>query len=886
MRWLYKLPLRLRSVFRSRDADADLDDEIAFHLQSQTDEFIAQGMEPQAAHYAALRVVGRVQQTKEECREMRNINFVENVAQDLRFGARMLRRSPAFTLLAVLCLTLGIGANAAVFSWIEGILLHPFPQVAGQDRLMALTGTNRAVAGPDGVSWPDFLDLQKNCKLFDAFIVSKIMGATLSVGDHASVVTGSLVTANYFDALGVRPILGRGFEPDEDYGRNAHPVAVIGYRLWQDRFHGDPNIVGKTQTFSGEPHVIIGVAPEGFEGTFVGWAMQFWVPVSMQERFVPGGYQLEDRTATWIEGYVRRKAGVSAQQAQQEISAVAKRLEEMYPATNRGRGIRLYPLWETPFNNAGALLPTLSVALGVVVLVLLIVCANVSNLLLVKAFGRRHEMTVRLAMGARRGRLLQQLVTESLILSVLAAIGGLFLAHWCRNLLVLMMPKRGGAAMYLPGAVDWRVLVLSTLVCLLATMLLGLAPALHTRRLDLSSALKAESGGVVGGRRRALGQSTLVLVQVALSFMLLVGAGLLLKSLHAVQNTSPGFSTGVVTTWIDTRSARYDNPRTFNFQDELIDRLRAVPGIRSAAFSRVGVFSYGVFSSSPIAVDGYVNAPEERPVLDFNEVTPGYLETLGIPLVSGRDFTRADNETALPVAIVNQAMAEQFWQGQDPVGRRIQVKGRWVQVVGVAKNSKYRNLIEATKPFFYVPSRQSLLAGNLFIRTSLPESAMTTTLLREVHALDPGLAIGEILTTGEQVERSTAMQHIAVNMLSAFGAVALLLAGVGLYGVMSYAVSQSTRELALRMALGARRPDLLQLVLSHGMVLTATGVAVGAVAALALSRLLGYLLYNVSPRDPLVFGSALGVLAACSLFACLIPALRATRTNPVSALRG
>jgi len=534
MRLYYKLPLRLRSLFRRHAADQDLEDEIQFHLQQQSDEFVAQGMNAEEAHYAALRSMGRLQQTKEECREMRNVNLLENIGQDLHFGFRMMRRSPGFALLALLCLTLGIGANAAVFSWIEGVLLRPFPMVVGQERLMAVTATMRATSERTGLSWPNFLDLQKNCKLFDAFIVDQIMGATLDVGDHATITTGSVVSSNYFDALGVPPILGRGFEPEEDYGRNAHPVVVISYQMWKDRFHKDPAIIGKTQMFNGQSHVIIGVAPQGFQGTFVGWAMQFWVPVSMQERFVPGGYKLEDRGADWIEAFARRKPGVTEQQAQAEISAVAKRLEDEYPATNRGRGIQLYPLWATPFNNAGALLPTLSIALGVVVFVLLIVCANVSNLLLVKAFGRRHEMTVRLAMGAGRGRLLQQLLTEGLLLSSIAAIAGLILAYWTRNLLVLILPKRGGNAMYLPGALDWRVLVLSVVACLVSTVLLGFVPAIHSRKLDLTSALKAESGGVVGGRRRALAQSSLVLVQVALSFVLLIGTGLLLKSLRAV----------------------------------------------------------------------------------------------------------------------------------------------------------------------------------------------------------------------------------------------------------------------------------------------------------------------------------------------------------------
>src|SRR5713101_2821744 len=346
-----------------------------------------------------------------------------SVLQDLRFGFRMLRRSPGFSILAILCLTLGIGANAAVFSWIEGILFRPSPAVIHQERLLALGGTARGEARGTPISWPDFLDLQRSCTLFDAFFVTKIMGTTLSVGDRAEVTTGSIVSANYFDAIGVHPILGRGFEPGENSGRNGHPVTVISYQMWQERLHGDPAIIGKTQILSGLPHTIVGVAPKGFYGTFVGYAFQFWVPASMQTQFDAGVYKLEDRGARWIEGFVRLKPGVTLEQAQAEISAVAKRLETDYPETNRGRGVRLFPLWQTPFNNAGALLPTLGVALAVVSAVLLIACANVGNLLLVRAFARRHEMTIRLAVGAGRGRLVKQLLTEGLILSALAAAG-------------------------------------------------------------------------------------------------------------------------------------------------------------------------------------------------------------------------------------------------------------------------------------------------------------------------------------------------------------------------------------------------------------------------------------------------------------------------------
>ncbi|PYQ95686.1 MAG: permease, partial [Acidobacteria bacterium] len=380
--------------------------------------------------------------------------------QDLRFGFRMLRRNPGFSILAVVCLTVGIGATAAVFSWIEGILLRPYPLVVDQDRLVALTGTNRG-SGRDDVSWPDFKDLERSSTLADAFIAEKITGSTLTIGDRAERVTGSMVSANYFDAIGVHPVLGRGFEAGEDIGRNSHPVTVISYQMWQDRFHGDPNVVGTTQMLAGLPHTIIGVAPNGFYGTFVGYAFRFWVPASMQAQFDAGAYKLEDRGARWIEGFVRLKPGVSIDQAQAELSAVAGRLEATYPETNRGRGIRLYPLWQTPFNNAGAMLPTLGIALAVVLAVLLIACANVGNLLLVRALARQQEMTIRVSIGAGRLRLVRQLMTEGIILSAIAAIGGLFVARWLRDAIALLTPPRGGVLLRLPGALDWRVFAVS-----------------------------------------------------------------------------------------------------------------------------------------------------------------------------------------------------------------------------------------------------------------------------------------------------------------------------------------------------------------------------------------------------------------------------------------
>jgi macrolide transport system ATP-binding/permease protein len=888
MREFFRMLLhRLAAPFLRQHLEDDLDEELRSHLEMAVEANLSRGMSAEDARREALRSFGGVEQTKELYRDQRGLPVIETTLQDLRFGLRILRRDPGFSILAMLCLTLGIGANAAVFSWVEGILFRPYPLVTHQERLLALTGTARGEAGHTGLSWPDFVDLRRSCTLFDSFFVSKITGTTLSIGDRAERTTGSIVSDNYFDAIGVRPILGRGFEPGEDSGRNAHAVAVISYQLWKGHFNGDPQIVGKTQRLNGVMHTIVGVAPQGFYGTFVGWGMQFWVPTSMEEVFESGGYKLAARDARWIEAFARLKPGVTLEQAQAETSSVAKRLEDDYPATNRGRSVKLWALWQTPFNNAGTLLPTLEIMLAVVVFVLLIACANVGNLLLVRSFARRHEMTVRLAIGAGRGRIVKQLFTEALILSAFGAAGGLLVAHWCRHALILLFPARAGVAMHLPGEIDWRVLLLSAGVCLLATLLLGLVPAMQTSKIDLAGALKADSAGVVGSRGRAWVRSGLVVVQVSLSFVLLVGAGLLIQSLQKIRTSNPGFSThDVLFTAVDLVSAGYAAQRAENFQDQLLDRVKALPGVESAAFARMTPLSYGSFSSTPIAVDGFEVPPEERPTVEYNEVGPDYFATMGIPLVSGREFTRADDERGALVAIVNETMAAQYWRGRNPIGERVQVRDQWMQVVGVAKDSKYRGVRETAKPFFYVPRRQNFSVGAaLFIRTPLNPETVAVALAREVHALDASLSPYELITLQEQLDRSTSPQLVAVTLVGVLGGLALLLAVIGLYGVMAYAVSQSTRELGLRMALGAGASNLVQLVLSRGLALMAGGVLLGAAVAVASTRLMGNLLYHVSPRDPRAFGAAFAVMTVATLAACFIPAWRATRTDPAEALR-
>jgi macrolide transport system ATP-binding/permease protein len=879
---------RLLGLFQRRNRDAEMAEEIQQHVDLLIERNIAAGMLPHEARNAALRQFGGIEQTKEIAREQRVWIWADEFLQDLRFGVRMLLRNPGFSILAIACLTLGIGTNAAVFSWIEGILIRPYPLVAHQDRMFALGGTTRGATEGHGLSYPDFVDLEKNSTLFESFIIDRIVGTTLSVGDRAERASGGIVSANYFDALGVRPMLGRGFRPEEGTGRNAHPVTVISYLTWQDRYKGDPDIIGKTQYLNGVQHTIIGVAPERFHGTFIGYSFNFWVPTSMQETFDSTGYKLEDRGARWIEAYAFLKPGVTRQQAQAELSAIAQRLENDYPDTNRGQGFELLPLWKTPFNAAGNLSPALAITTGVAFLVLLIACANVSNLLLARSLIRRHEMTMRLALGAGRRRLIKQLFTEGLLLSLIAAAGGIMVAYWCRNALVLVSPSRTpGITIDYPGQLDWRVLALSVAVCIGSTMLFALIPAIQASHVDLSGALKSEGGGLVAGSGRSRVRSVLVFVQVALSFVLMAGTGLLLRSLVQMQNSDPGFSTrNVVVSAADLFSAGYKSDRAKIFYEQLLERIRALPGVESAALARVRPFSYADYSSAPLEIEGYQPPRNEQVAADNNQVGERYFATIGIPIVTGREFTRNDDENAPPVAIVNETMAAKYWPEKNAIGQRLKVKDKWMEIVGVAKNANYRTKLEAPKPFFYVPVRQNFFVQNGFIiRTDQSAAAIMNALAREIHALDPNLVPLDTISLQQQVDRMSYTQRLAAALLAIFGGMALFLAAIGLYAVMSYSVSQATRELGVRMALGAEAKDLLRLVISRGLRLTAAGIVIGAVAALMLTRLMTNLLYKVSPRDPVAFGSALIVLIVVALIACFVPARRATRVDPVRALR-
>jgi len=882
MRLLDLLPWR-------RDHRADLlRDEIDAHLRIDTEARIARGEAATDAAANARKDFGNRALVHELTRDAWGGQWLERLGQDLRFGARTLRRTPGFAIVAVLCLTLGIGANAAVLSWMEGILLRPYPGVAEQDRLVAVAGTARGAPGFDSMSWPDFMDLSRGTTSFSAFIASKITGATLTGSDRADRLAGLLVSANYFDALGVRPARGRGFLPGEDVGSNTHPVTVIGYRLWRDRFRADPDIVGKTIGFNGVPHTIVGVAPEEFLGTFVGYTIQFWLPASQQSVVDPTGYKLDNRGQRWIEGFARLKPGITLAQAQTEINAAAKRLETDNPNDDRGRGVTLLSLWNAPFDGAKELLPMLRVALIVAIFVLVIACANVANLLLVRSLGRRHEMTVRVAIGAGRERLVRQMVTECAILAAFATLGGLAAAYWARNVLTYLFGDAGGLSVTFAADLDWRVAAFGGAIGLGSVFLFGLAPALQASNVDLAGALKSDarsSVGNTGGRGRL--RAGLVMLQVCSSFVLLVGAGLLLTSLRRLRSENPGFETvNVVTTAVNLFASNYDTARARIFDAEVLRRVSALPGVEGAALARSTPFSKRPYDRGSLEVDGYRPARDELPTVDYLQATPGYFGVLGIPLAAGRDFASADDDRSAPVAIVSQAAAAKYWPGADPIGKRLKLGARWMQVVGVARDIRHRSILEPPMPIVYVPFAQNATTvAGLFIRTTRGVAAIAPAIVREMRAIDPNVAPYEFLTMQEQIDRSTYAQRIAVTLVGLFGTLALGLAAIGLYGVVAFAVSQSTRELGLRLALGASPSQLLAFVVWWGLRLTAVGLLLGVTLALGTTRLLGDLLYKVSPRDPIAFACALGLMIVTTLVACVVPAMRAARIDAMRALR-
>jgi predicted permease len=813
--------------------------------------------------------------------------LMQTLAQDVRFACRLLVKSPGFTAVAVLTLALGIGVNTAIFTWMKALVLEPLPGVPRPGELVMLAGQNRDGTGCCwGTSYPNYLDYQARARTVD-ILGYEIASVDLTVGGEPERVSGTIVTGNYFDVLGVKAALGRTFQPEEYRTPDTHAVVVISHALWQRRFGSDPDVVGRAVTLNNRPFTIVGVLPQGFRSAMPGIAFDVFVPATLQAAVVPGSDRLHARGAAWLDLIGRLRPGATRDRAQAEMNVISRQIEQEHPGlfTQEGRTLGVYTLTDAPLGVASAAYPVLLSLMAVVGLVLLVACANVANLLLARAAARQREMAVRLAMGARRGQLVRQLLTESLLLAGLAGGLGLLLAHWLGRAALGFLPSTD-LTVSLNLDADARVLAFAATVAMATGVVFGLVPALQTSRVDLVTTLKAERTDA--GARRAWLRGALVAAQVALSLVALVTAGLFLRSLWAARALDPGFDTGpALMVSMDLFPNGYTAETGDALYRRILDGAAALPGATGATLvRRPPLSSRGARGTGIDEVEGYTPGPNERMGTLYDTVGPDYFQMMGIPLVRGRGFSTRDDAASTPVVVVNQTMARTYWPGEDPLGRHLQIGDRRLEVVGVARDVKYRSIDERARLYMYLPVYQRYEPDEtLVVRTAGEPTALVEPLRRLVAGLDPNLALFNVRTMAEHVNGALGSRRVAATGAVVFGLLALALAMVGVYGVVSYTVTRRTHEIGVRVALGARPGDVFRMALVHGLRPAAVGAVIGLAAAYAAARLLRGLLYGVSPGDPATFAAVALLLALVAVAAAWVPARRAMRTDPVTALR-
>jgi len=806
--------------------------------------------------------------------------------QDLRYGCRMLAKAPGFAAIAILTLALGIGGNATVFSWIRAALLNPLPGVAEPDRVVAAE-----TVMPDGEyhtsSYPDYRDYRDRNHVFSGLIGCELIAVEMSQRKDlpGERVWGLLVTENYFDVLGVHSAMGRTLHVQQNEALNSDPYVVLSDGLWARSFGSDPDVVGRVVHLNGHPFTVIGVAPREFRGTIVGVSPEYWVPMMMQPQVLPGE-DLEERWPTFVHILGRLKPGVTISQAQAEMSTLASDFQKEYPQAEKGVGIYITPVWKAHYGVQDFLRSVLGFLMIVALLVLFIACVNVANLLLARATAREKEFAIRGALGAGRNRLIRQLLVECLLLAAAGGAGGILLAAWGAKLLNAFLPP-AHLPVGLPVGVDNSVLAFTLGVSLATGILFGMAPAWRGSQVDLNQALK-ESGrssdGSAGGHRL---RDLLVVSEIVLATVLLVGAGLLVRSLHNEEEKGPGFNPDhVALAAFDLRASGYSRQEAALYFDRLLERVRAVPGVESASHESYVPLWFTGRSYSSVEVDGYTPRPNEDMGIDLNVVGPAYFQTMQIPLLAGRDFTEQDRADSPLVVIVNQTMARRFWPGRDATGHHVRIRGEWRTVAGVARDIKYHRMNEDPQPFIYLPSMQNALSDtNLIVRSSLPTASVLRAVRTAAQSLDSKVQPLETDDLNGLLHASFFADRTATTVASVLGILGILLAGLGIYGVLSYNVSQRVREIGIRMALGAQRGDVLQLVVGHGLRLAVLGAVVGALSALAITRGMRSLLFGVAATDPLTFACVIAVVTAAAVFAAYIPARRALRVDPMVALR-
>jgi putative ABC transport system permease protein len=869
-------------LFRKGRTDREINDEMEQHLERLTERYRAEGLSPEEARNAARREFGGLEQMKEAARGERILMWPAEFLQDVRYGLRTLAKNPGFTIVAVAALALGIGANTAIFSVVNSVLLRPLP-FKDPNQLVMVWDEQTHLGFPKDTPTPaNFLDWQRQNSVFAGMAAMAPRSFNLTGTGEPERLDGRRVSANLFDLLGIQPQLGRGFRPEEDTPGTR--VVILSHGLWERRFGADPRIIGRAISLNGESYIIVGVMPAAMElPEMTDWREQLWVPLA----FLPE--EAAARSSHYLEVIARMKSGVTLQQAQTEMSTIAARLAQQYPQENTRVGATMTPLRE---EFVGEIRPALLVLLGAVAFVLLIACVNVANLLLARAAVRQKEIALRLALGATRSRLVRQFLTESLLLAAAGCAVGLFLAILGLDVLKKFIPATIVLAQGI--AIDGKVLGFTAFVGLFTGLVFGLAPVAQASRFNLNENLKEGARDASVGARGNRLCSLLVIGEVAVSFLLLIGAGLLINSFIHLRNLDPGFNPDhVLTAKVVLSETKYPTKEKRSaFFQEVARRVQTEPGVQSVGVGNNLPLTYDG-DSFAIGVEGRPDPPfDQRPDVVLRVVGPGYFNTMQIPLVKGRDFTDADRDDAAPVVVISEKAAAHYWPGQDPIGKRLKPglvtdDIPWWTVIGVVKDVRQNDFIKQPKPQMYWSYHQvrDFPPNALVIRTQVEPLSLAVSVRNAIWSVDKDQPVSEIRTMSDIVSQAVARQRFSMLLFGLFAGLALLLAAVGIYGVMSYSVAQRTREIGIRMALGAQKRDVLGMTLRHGLQLVAIGVVIGIAGAVGLTRLMASLLFGVSATDPGTFAAITIILAGVALLASYIPALRSMKVDPVIALR-